>query len=171
VIVFAGAAGNTGTLPRPTLGAEVALGLQPGRWRFELSGAYWSPQSVTVTGGTAGAKFQAFSAEGRAAHSLPLGPFVVGPLAAVGIESIAASGFGGTVANFADSTVVGAFGAGGFASWRSPNGGGLRLEIEGRVPFSRPSFWVIEAAPTPNSLVFRMPPVDGQVVLGADASF
>ncbi len=171
MLVAAAAAADTGTLPRSTPGVVVAVGLQPWRWRIELAGGYWSPQSGTVATGGAGARFQAFSVEARAAYGWPLGPFAVGPVAAAGLEAINASGFGGASANHTGTWFVGTVGGGGSAAWRWGGNVGLRLEILGEVPLSRPSFVATQPAPLPSALVLRPAPVAGRALLGADILF
>jgi hypothetical protein len=94
----------------------------------------------------------------------------VGPIAGFGVESIYASGFGGSAANFDVSTVIGTIGGGGFTSWRPGGAIALRLEVEGEVPFERPSFNVSEPM-TPNSLVFQLPVAMARVSLGAEIVF
>jgi hypothetical protein len=171
VFAFAAGAIDAGTLPRATLGATAAVGLQPGRWLFDVSAGYWSPQSATAQTTPAGARFQAFSAEARAAYGWPFGRLAAGLLAGVGIELISAEGFKGSARDFAPTALTSTFCAGGFASWRWGGPLGLRLEVEGEVPFSRPSFIVIEAAPLPNSPVFRLSAIAARTLLGADAYF
>jgi hypothetical protein len=169
-VVALGIGTDTGSLPRATLGPNASVGLAPGRWRFDLTGAYWTSQSATLPAGPAGAKFEAWSAEVRAAHGWPIGPVTVGPIAGLGVESIYASGFGGTAANFDVSTVVGTIGGGGFTSWRPGGAIALRLEVEGEVPFDRPAFHVSEPMP-PNSLVFQLPVAMARASLGAEIVF
>jgi hypothetical protein len=171
VFAFAAGAIDAGTLPRATLGATAAIGLQPGRWLFDVSAGYWSPQSATAQTNQAGARFQAFSAEARAAYGWPFGRLAAGVLAGIGIESISAEGFKGSARDFAPAALTSTFCAGGFASWRWGGPLGLRLQVEGEVPFSRPSFIVIEPAPLPNSSVFRPSTVAARALLGADAHF
>ncbi|HEX4447211.1 MAG TPA: hypothetical protein VH044_10760 [Polyangiaceae bacterium] len=171
VIVLVAGATDLGTLPRATPGVAGAIGLQAGRWHFEGVGGYWTPQSATATTSAAGAQFRAFSLEGRAAYGWPFGPFVAGPFAGGGVESLAASGFGGTSANYTRGAAVGTILAGAFGSWRAQGGAGLRFEVEGEVPLSRLSFSVDEPPPRAESLVFRLPPVAGRALLGLEARF
>jgi hypothetical protein len=169
-IVAVGIATDSGTLPRTTLGPIASVGLAQGRWRFDLTSAYWTSKSATLPAGPAGARFDAWSAEARAALGWPLGPFKVGPVAGLGIESIYAAGFGGTAANFDVNALTGTLGGGGFLSWRPGGAMALRLEVEGEVPFERPSFHVNEPVP-PNSLVFRLPAAVARASLGVDVVF
>jgi hypothetical protein len=171
VFAFAAGAIDAGTLPRATWGVTAAIGLQRGAWLFDVSTGYFSPQSASAQTSPAGARFQAFSAEARAAYGWPLGRLAAGPLAGIGIESISAEGFNGSARDFAPTALTGTFGAGGFASWRLGGPLGLRFEVEGEVPFSRPSFIVMEPAPLPNSSVFRQSTVAARTVLGAEAYF
>jgi len=171
VLVLVAGATDLGTLPRATPGVAGAIGLQAGRWHFEGAGGYWTPQSATATTSAAGAQFRAFSVDGRAAYGWPFGPFAAGPFAGAGVESLAASGFGGTSANYARGAAVGTILAGAFGSWRAQGGAGLRLEVEGEVPLSRLSFSVDEPPPRAESLVFRLPPVAGRALLGVEARF
>jgi hypothetical protein len=169
-VVAVGIGTDTGSLPRATLGPIASVGLAPGRWRFDLTGAYWTSQSATLPAGPAGAKFEAWSAEARAARGWPLGLVTVGPIAGLGVESIYASGFGGTAANFDVSAVIETIGGGGFASWRPGGAMALHLEVEGVVPFERASFHVSEPM-IPNSLVFQLPVAMARASLGAEMVF
>jgi hypothetical protein len=153
------------------VGFSVAAGLQSGGWRFDLAGSYWTAQSATAGGGAAGGQFRAFSAEGRVAYGWRAGRLSLGPLVGVGAESIGATGFGGTVANYAGTVPVGTVDTGGFAAWRILERAGLRLDVTGEWPLRRESFSVIEPPPQPNALVFRMAPLVGRALLGIDLRF
>ena len=64
-VVAVGIGTDTGSLPRATLGPIASVGLAPGRWRFDLTGAYWTSQSATLPAGPAGAKFESWSVPSR----------------------------------------------------------------------------------------------------------
>jgi hypothetical protein len=161
---------DTGTLPRATLGPTASIGLAPGRWRLDLTGAFWTSKSATLPARPTGASFEAWSAEARAAYGWRFGPFRVGPMVGLGVEATYATGFGGTVANLDTSALTATFGAGGFTRWCPGGAFALRLEVVGEVPFERPSFSVREPVP-PNSLVFRLPVAMARASVGVDVVF
>jgi hypothetical protein len=104
------------------------------------------------------------------AYDLGECPFVFGPAGGFGIESIHASGFGGTLHDFDVSAGAGTFGAGGFTSWSLSSLIALRFDVEGEAPFGQPSFHVDELSP-PNSLVFRLPAITARTLLAAQVMF
>lgn len=170
VTILAAVASSVGSLPHATYGAAIAVGLQPGHWRFELAGAYYAAQP-TSGGSAVGARIQASSLEVRAAYGWPMGAFAAGPSANVAVDRLGASGFGGGARAEEGSTAVAMVGVGGFASWRVTGAWGLRLAADGELPSSRPSFLVIEPAPLPASAVYRLPALTGRALLGVDVVF
>ena len=169
-VVAVGIGTDTGTLPRPTLGPIASVGLAPGRWRFDLTGAYWTSQSATQRAGAAGATFEAWSAEARATHGWLLGPLSSGPSPAWGSSRSTRRASVAPPPTSTSALSPGPSAGADSRSWRPGGAMALRIEVEGEVPFERPSFHVKEPVP-PNSMVFQLRVAMARASLGADIVF
>jgi hypothetical protein len=159
---------GAGNLPTVGAGAELAVGWRPGRLRLELAGTYWGQQRATASG--AGADFELLSTEARAIYAWTAGRLALGPLLAVGLEWIKASGFGGTFANASPAETLGTVGVGGLVTWRLAWRIHLRLALESVFPLSRPDFVVLDR-PAAASTVYRPSLAFGRAVVGAEVQF
>jgi hypothetical protein len=164
-------AGDTGTLPSASVGPQLALAWLPGRFRGELAVAYGAPQRGSGAGDRGeGADFDVWTAGARAGYAWPIGAFHLGPLLGADLARIGAAGFGGTT-SFKQSAVFVAVGAGLRVSWSPLPRFALRLVGQGIVPLSRPSFVIVEPAPTPAELVHRPAALAGRMTLGVEWQF
>ena len=160
---------DVGSLPQAAVGVEVAAGVVRDRLTFEISGTYWAPQSDAESD-KSGATFHLLSADARAGYAWPLGRFHVGPLLAGG-RVFGRFRIRGTVSDYAPTAFFGAVGAGGRVTWNATRLFVLSLGVETEIPLSRPSFVVLEPAPTSPSVVDRVSPVYGRGSAGAEISF
>jgi hypothetical protein len=160
-----------GALPRTAAGAEVALALSTGRLRFEIAGTYWAPQKAYATGSSAGATFRLLSGDARVAVAWPLGAVVAAPFVGAGLESLDASGFGGTLSDSAPGVLFAQLAGGAILTWRPAEPVVVRLGAESDFPLSHPSFVVVEPAPAPATGVHRVPAVSARAMAGAGIVF
>jgi len=170
--VLAAAAGiDDGTLPRPTLGAELALGFIHDGLRVELSGSAWGARDGFSTSDDAGARFRLVSAEARAVYAWRWHQVALGPSVGFDLARLSASGFDGSSANFEQRKTIAGLGAGGLLEWRPARWFGVRAALESVFWLSRPAFVVLEPNPAPPSLVYRPAVVAGRAFLGAELDF
>jgi hypothetical protein len=96
--VRASLAGDVGTFSPASVGGELALGVSPRRFRFELAGSYWATTTTTLPGSSPpeGARLALATFGARAAYVLPAGDFTFAPLVGVEGDWMSATGFGGT---------------------------------------------------------------------------
>jgi hypothetical protein len=169
--VSAALASDLGTLPALTAGAELALGVYPGHFRFELSGADWIHRQGRASVSAAGATFSMVSAAARAGYTWPLGRLSLGPAVAAHFVQLRASGFKGSVASFDKTEVSGGFGVGGLLAWRVGEHVELHFSLEGLHWFNRPQFVVTEPNSAPAAPVYRPAALVAQAALAATVRF
>jgi hypothetical protein len=162
---------DVGSLPRPAVGGGLALGWSPNRWRSEIAAVYWEGQTATAPSTTAGAHFEFLSLEARAGYAWPLGPFGWGPLASLGVGLLQASGFGGTVRSFNQSSLLPTVGGGTLVEWRPGRLFVVNIEAECLASPSPPSFVVLQPAPAASVPVHTPSAVLGRAFLSAGISF
>lgn len=157
------AAGDLGSLPEPTMGMGLALGLYYERWLVEVEAKVWLPQ-VALRGPIAGSGgtielysgglrgcFDALQAFGR---QLSLGPCLA---AEAGLSS-------GTGINISHPTrSIGLWGAGlaGLFSRQTTESVALSILVEAGIPFLRPIYAIEDFDPP----VFQASRVVGRVSL------
>lgn len=171
--LWAGLAGvaDIGTLPKPSPGAELALGYRRGRVRVEGALSLFLAQRASDPTSPVLATFHALSGELRLAYGSRLGRFWLGPQACVGLTRIQAGGDRGSVANFDRSVLVPHVGGGGVLVWAVASRVELRAALEGLVPTFRPKFVVDEPPPAPPEVVHQSPAVVGRAMIGASIQF
>jgi hypothetical protein len=142
--VLAGAGGDLATMPKPTIGPFLALGIRAAMFRIEAHGVLLPQQTTSVVsdGNTFGARISGFAAGARAAYRATLGPLDAGPMLGLTYHRLSASAFGATQSGSNDgdwvSGALGGFLAVPFADWIA-----LRLDAAADFAFGRPNF-VIE---------------------------
>jgi hypothetical protein len=160
-----------GSLPSPALGVEALVAWTPGRFRLEVMGEAWAPQSATAPGYPRdGAHFQLLTLGTRAAYGWPLGDFAVGPLLGVRVDDLTASGFGG-MATYRRTAAWVAPAAGAFVAWSPTRRFAVRLTGQAAVPLSHPSFVVLDSATQAETPIYRVPVVAGHATLGVAVLF
>jgi hypothetical protein len=129
-----------GMLPRTAAGAGASVALEGlGRFRFELHGAYYVPQSTTFDLTTLGGRFQLFTAGACICHLWSFANVQWGPCVGAEVHSIRASGFGGEIRR-SGSTAWWGPSARLFARLQLWPAFGISLAVEGVVPMTRPQF-------------------------------
>jgi hypothetical protein len=162
---------DTSSLPALAAGAEVSVGWQPGPVRVEVAGTYWAPQTASVAAGAAGAHFQLLSADARVGYQLSFGGLALGPLVAVGYQTLDATGFGGTASNFSPKTGMATLGAGAILTQAIVGPVVLRVVAQGVAPLSRPTYVVNNPAPAAPAAVHRSAAIAGRALFGAEVHF
>jgi len=168
--VRADAGGDAGSLPAPTWGAGVALGLRLGHARAELSVAHWGAQRRTLAvrdpapggsfdltaGGVAGC-YEAAVAE--------LGPLAPG--ACLGIEAGGLRGMGFSVTSPGQATGLWlAADVAGTLTWRLSARVGLSLRLALVAPLRRLTYEIEGIGPT-----YRTSSTAGRAMAGVEAHF
>lgn len=168
--VGASVAGDIGTLPSVAIAPQLALAWLPGGARVELAFAYFVPQRALSRFAGEGADLSSWTASAQLGYAWPTGPVAVGPLAGLGLERLGAAGFGGAT-SFDQSSVIMAMRGGVQLSWALSSTFSLRLVALAALPLSRPSFVVVNPAPTADELVHRPAAVSGQANFGVEWRF
>jgi hypothetical protein len=167
--ISAGVTGDIGSLPLPSLGVSVGLGLQLGLSRVEATGTAWLPRlGVDPSSGGAG-EIGLFSAGIRGCYDVlraagdTLG---VGPCLGAEVGLSFGRGVNQTPEARSEQGAWWAVLAGVELRQRTESGFGTWFSLEAGVPISRPVY-VIEGA----GRIFRASPVLGRAALGIAWTF
>jgi len=162
---------DLGTLPALAEGAQLALGLSPGRFRFELSGADWSDRTGTQSASAAGARFALYTAAVHAGYAWPMGRLTLGPLLGADLSVLKVAGHNGSLTNYQGSFRSGGASLGGVLAWALSDRVELHFLLEGIHWFDRPKFVVKEPEPAGPAPVYRPWVIAGQASFGASVRF
>ena len=174
-LVHFGASGSVfaddGVLSGISPGVGGALAWLPGRFRLEVSAAYFPPTRVQVaTNPARGASFDLTTVGVRGCYTLVEGRFALGPCAGGEIGYLRGAGFG-VVGAAEGGTVWEALAVGALGSLRVNGLFSFRLSLDVLAPLVRPSF-VLAAPPRGSPLgVHKTAPVAGRFSFGGELHF
>jgi len=155
---------DLGTLPAPAVGASVAFAWTPWRFRFELSGAYFFPDSTRPAPGTlAVERFTMLTAAARACYLARVASFRLGPCLEAEVASVHGDGIVALPSSGSSSWI--APGAGLFGAWRFAPSWAILGRLDALIPTIRPEFQV-------DGVTLHQPGVvTGRLSLGAELRF
>ena len=161
---------DLGTLPALAVGASVAVAWTPSRFRLELAGGYFLPDSTPPAAVTSAPvtsaveRFTLITGALRGCYLPRLGAFDLGPCALAEVAS--ARGQGISIANpSSGSSAWFAPGAGFFGAWRLAQAWALFGRADALIPTIRPDFQV------DGTTLHRPGFVTGRLSLGAELRF
>lgn len=160
---YASASGrfDVGSVPAPVLGAELALGWNPGRFDFELGGALMaSARGTLASNPDQGARIGVSDLGTRACYLLFGTRLDLAPCGGIHVRFMSAQGFG-TGSDHDATAVFGLASLGALIRWQLTPRISVRFAGDALVPLSRPTF-VIDAAGT----VYQAPPVAARAAVG-----
>lgn len=156
------------TLPTVGFGAEVMGGWAFSRLNLDLATSFLAPESATLAADASqGARIESLELRGRACYALlKWGVFTVAPCAGGGVQWLIARGFGATqgVASATDEIAVATLGVPVLA--RISRHFGLHLAVEAVIPFTRPTFTIVNAGS-----VYQSAAVSVRTSVGVDLHF
>ncbi|HLV22246.1 MAG TPA: hypothetical protein VKZ49_15240 [Polyangiaceae bacterium] len=130
---------DVGPLPRPSLGAGVALGLRADAWTVLVAGQLWLPQNIWAPDvPDHGAEVERLSAEVWGCRSLGWGALDLAPCLTLSLERLAGMGVGEDVSERSAHVLWLSGGAGGLVSWSALDWMALTLSAAARAQLSRP---------------------------------
>jgi hypothetical protein len=168
LLVGAGVAADTASLPQPALGPSLTLAARPlASLAVELSGAYFPSQTAMVTGTVVGGQLDLFDGSLRACYERR-SRIELGACAGAFVDRIHGEAVG--VRNTPQTSVYGGPLAAGSVRFAATDWLAFRALVEAAVPLSRQPF-VIDNFNGGNPTVHNPPAVAGRSILGLEASF
>jgi hypothetical protein len=163
-----GAAVDIGTLPKPAVGGELALGGLLGPLRAELTGVDWFAQDAS--GGSGGTRIHLLEGAFLACLRGPIGArFELDPCVGGGLVHASSDGFG-LAHPYQETSTWGTIRGDVLAVWSLAGPLALRASVGFMTPLVRPSFVILD--PQRNELpLHRAAPVAARGLIGAEVHF
>jgi hypothetical protein len=168
VLVAAAGVGETGTLPSPSVGGEISLGVLFGPVRGEISGTDWFSQDATANTGQ-GTHIHLLDGALRGCFRGRFGDrFEMDPCAGAALVLASSNGFGEDK-SFERSSSWSTLDADLLSSWRIAGPLALRASLGFGVPLARPSFILLD--PQGQTFLHRAYWIAGRGTLGLEVRF
>jgi hypothetical protein len=168
VLVAATGVGETGTLPSPSVGGEISLGVLFGPVRGEISGTDWFAQDATAAS-SQGTHIHLLEGAFRGCFRGRFGDrFEMDPCAGAALVFASSNGFGEDQ-KFERSSNWGSVNADLLSSWRIAGPLALRATLGLGVPLARPSFILLD--PQGQTFLHRAYWIAGRGSLGLEVRF
>ena len=133
---------DASTLPSAAVGGAASFAWTPGRARVEAAASFFASQSKTTGLSAAGADLSLFVVGARACYAIVRATAIeLSPCGGVDLSFVGASGFG-AAANYDASARWAAATAGLLVRVPVTSYLAVRAQVDGNVPFSRPTFVV-----------------------------
>ena len=131
------------TLPRPSFGSSLSLGVTHDDWRAFVTGGLWLTQSKSASGAQPyQADFRHFSLEASMCRGLTLGAFELAPCAVLALDDVKAQASGGKRIPTARSIAWLSIGGGVSGYWHIHRTVAFVISASGRITTDRPQFVV-----------------------------
>jgi hypothetical protein len=163
--------GGAGEMPSVDIAAEVVGGWTRDRLRLELFLATGPVQHASVAGrGEEGASVRLVRGGLRGCYAAIDSRFTLSGCATGEVDGLWVDGSGTSIPEDARAGEL-ALGVGALGTWRVARRFALRVQVDGLVPFPRPSFVIDDSAGKAVVQVYRPFVVVGRAAFGAEVSF